>query len=158
GAPGTGKTHLLIDTAVEHLDAGLDPQSLLIIGPTRLTAASIRDELSRRAQRTFTEPVVCTWSSYAFDLIRRARVEGLLPQLERAPRLLSGPEQDTLIGHLLEGHSAGLTEGPQWPGELELAVETRGFRKEIREFFDRVSELGLEPADIADLGQQAKRP
>lgn len=158
GAPGTGKTHLLIDTAVAHLDAGLDPQSLLIIGPTRLTAASIRDELSRRAQRTFTEPVVRTWSSYAFDLIRRARVEGLLPQLERAPRLLSGPEQDTLIGHLLEGHSAGLTEGPQWPSELELAVETRGFRKEIREFFDRVSELGLEPADIADLGQQAKRP
>ncbi|MEG2579010.1 MAG: UvrD-helicase domain-containing protein, partial [Glutamicibacter sp.] len=34
GAPGTGKTHLLIDTAVAHLDAGLDPQALLIIGPT----------------------------------------------------------------------------------------------------------------------------
>ena len=158
GAPGTGKTSLLIDTAVAHLDTGLDPQSLLIVGPTRLTAASIRDELSRRAERTFTEPVVRTWSAYAFDLIRRARVEGLLPQLERVPRLLSGPEQDTLIGHLLEGHAAGLTEGPQWPSELELAVETRGFRKEIREFFDRVSELGLEPADIADLGQKANRP
>ncbi|MGP9032597.1 ATP-dependent helicase [Glutamicibacter mysorens] len=158
GAPGTGKTSLLIDTAVAHLDTGLDPQSLLIIGPTRLAAASIRDELSRRAERTFTEPIVRTWSAYAFDLIRRARVEGLLPQLERVPRLLSGPEQDTLIGHLLEGHAAGLTEGPQWPSELELAVETRGFRKEIREFFDRVSELGLEPADIADLGQKANRP
>ncbi|WP_255209568.1 ATP-dependent helicase [Glutamicibacter mysorens] len=158
GAPGTGKTSLLIDTAVAHLDTGLDPQSLLIIGPTRLAAASIRDELSRRAERTFTEPIVRTWSAYAFDLIRRARVEGLLPQLERVPRLLSGPEQDTLIGHLLEGHAAGLTEGPPWPSELALAVETRGFRKEIREFFDRVSELGLEPADIADLGQKANRP
>ncbi|MGZ2223064.1 ATP-dependent helicase [Glutamicibacter nicotianae] len=158
GAPGTGKTSLLIDTAVAHLDTGLDPQSLLIIGPTRLAAASIRDELSRRAERTFTEPVVRTWSAYAFDLIRRARVERLLPQLERVPRLLSGPEQDTLIGHLLEGHAAGLTEGPPWPSELALAVETRGFRKEIREFFDRVSELGLEPADIADLGQKANRP
>lgn len=158
GAPGTGKTRALIGTAVAHLDAGLDPQSLLIIAPTRMTAASIRDELSRRAEQTFTEPVVRSWSSYAFDLIRRARVEGLLPFLERSPRLLSGPEQDTLIGNLLEGHSHGLTSGPQWPEELELAVETRGFRKEVREFFDRVSELGLEPADVERLGEQAQRP
>lgn len=158
GAPGTGKTHALVQTAVAHLDAGLDPQSLLIIAPTRLTAATIRDELSRRAERTFTEPVVRTWSAYAFDLIRRARVEGLLPYLDRVPRLLSGPEQDTLIGNLLEGHAQGLTAGPGWPSELELAVETRGFRKEVREFFDRVSELGLEPADIADLGEAAQHP
>ncbi|WP_216661017.1 UvrD-helicase domain-containing protein, partial [Glutamicibacter halophytocola] len=158
GAPGTGKTNALINTAVAHLDAGLDPQSLLIIAPTRLTAASIRDDLSRRAERTFTEPVVRTWSAYAFDLIRRARVEGLLPFLERPPRLLSGPEQDTLIGNLLEGHATGLTTGPQWPSELELAIETRGFRKEIREFFDRVSELGLEPADIEQRGEEAARP
>lgn len=98
GAPGTGKTTALIDLAVGHLGAGLDPLQLLIIAPTRLTAAGIRDELSRRADQTFTEPVVRTWSAYAFDLIRRARLEGLLPTLERAPRLLSGPEQDTLIG------------------------------------------------------------
>lgn len=158
GAPGTGKTTALIDTAVARLDDGLDPLSLLVIAPTRLSAAAIRDELSRRAQRTFTEPVVRTWSAYAFDLIRRARVEGLLPFVERAPRLLSGPEQDTLIGNLLEGHAQGLTPGPGWPADLELAVETRGFRKELREFFDRVSELGLDPADIADYGQAAARP
>lgn len=158
GAPGTGKTRTLIETAVAHLNNGLDPQCLLIIAPTRSTAASIRDELSRRADQTFTEPVVRSWSSYAFDLIRRARVEGLLPFLERAPRLLSGPEQDTMIGNLLEGHAQGLTAGPPWPEALELAVETRGFRKEVREFFDRVSELGLEPADIEHYGELAKRP
>ena len=157
GAPGTGKTTALIESAVWNLDQGLDPESLLIIAPTRLTAAAIRDELSRRAERTFTEPVVRTWSAYAFDLIRRARVEGLLPFIDRAPRLLSGPEQDTLIGNLLEGHAEGLTPGPGWPKELELAVQTRGFRKELREFFDRVSELGLEPADIAEFGQSVQR-
>ncbi len=157
GAPGTGKTTALIDAAVAHLDAGADPLTLLIIAPTRLSAASIRDELSRRAQRTFTEPVVRTWSAYAFDLIRRARVEGLLPFIERTPRLLSGPEQDTLIGNLLEGQALGLTPGPGWPAELELAVPTRGFRKELREFFDRVSELGLDPGDIADYGESTQR-
>ncbi|WP_404285832.1 ATP-dependent helicase [Glutamicibacter arilaitensis] len=157
GAPGTGKTTALLDIAVAHLDAGLDPLQLLIIAPTRLTAAGIRDDLSRRADQTFTEPVVRTWSAYAFDLIRRARLEGLLPNLERAPRLLSGPEQDTLIGNLLDGHQKGLTAGPGWPEDLGLAIETRGFRKELREFFDRVSELGLDPVDIAELGEQANR-
>jgi len=157
GAPGTGKSTVLIDLAVRRLDEGLDPLSLLILAPTRNTAAVLRDELSARAERTFTEPVVRTWSAYAFDLIRRARVQGLLPFLERPPRLLSGPEQDTLLGHLLSGHEQGMTPAPPWPAELELAIGTRGFRKEVREFFDRVSELGLEPADIAELGEQARR-
>ncbi|MDR4532355.1 PD-(D/E)XK nuclease family protein [Glutamicibacter sp. PS] len=158
GAPGTGKSQLLISVAVQRLDRGLDPLRLLMIAPTRNAAAHLRDELSRRAQRTFTEPVVRTWSAYAFDLIRRARVEGLLPFVEREPRLLSGPEQDSMIAALLEGHTLGVTESPGWPQELELAIGTRGFRKEVREFFDRVSELGLEPADVADLGHAAHRP
>ena len=157
GAPGTGKSTLLLDVAVARLDRGLDPLSLLILAPTRHTAALLRNELSARAERTFTEPVVRTWSAYAFDLIRRARVEGLLPFLERTPRLLSGPEQDTLLGQLMAGHEQGLTQAPGWPPELELAVGTRGFRKEVREFFDRVSELGLEPADIQELGERAGR-
>ncbi|MCW4464361.1 ATP-dependent helicase [Glutamicibacter sp. MNS18] len=157
GAPGTGKSTLLIDVAVHRLDRGLDPLSLLILAPTRHTAGLLRNELSSRAERTFTEPVVRTWSAYAFDLIRRARVEGLLPFLEREPRLLSGPEQDTLLGQLLAGHEQGLTPPPPWPEELQLAIGTRGFRKEVREFFDRVSELGLEPADIQRLGAEAGR-
>lgn len=157
GAPGTGKSTLLVEVAVQRLRAGLDPLSLLVLAPTRNTAAMLRNELSARAEQTFTEPVVRTWSAYAFDLIRRARLQGLLPMVERAPRLLSGPEQDTLLGHLLEGHEQGLTPSPPWPEELRLAVGTRGFRKEVREFFDRVSELGLEPDDIAQLGEQAER-
>lgn len=157
GAPGTGKSTLLIDIAVQRLESGLQPLSLLILAPTRLSAGVLRNELSARADRTFTEPVVRSWSAYAFDLIRRARSEGLLPYLERAPRLLSGPEQDTLLAQLLEGHQLGLTPAPPWPEELELAVGTRGFRKEVREFFDRISELGLEPADIQRLGVQADR-
>lgn len=157
GAPGTGKSTLLIELAVTRLDAGLEPLTLLILAPTRQAAALLRNELSTRADRTFTEPVVRSWSAYAFDLIRRARSEGLLPYLERPPRLLSGPEQDTLLAQLLEGHQSGLTPAPPWPQELELAIETRGFRKEVREFFDRVSELGLEPADIQELGNQAER-
>ncbi|GAA4370318.1 ATP-dependent DNA helicase [Paeniglutamicibacter cryotolerans] len=154
GAPGTGKTTTLLAAITHRLDGGLDPQQLLVLAPTRAGAAALRNQLSQRASQTFSEPAVRTWSSYAFDLIRRARLKGLLPELTQPPRLLSGPEQDTLIGQLLEGHRLGFTPGPQWPESLGEAVSTRGFRKELRELFDRISEHGLDAGDLQDLGER----
>lgn len=157
GAPGTGKTTTLLRMLTARLDRGLDPAGLLVLSPTRVAAAQLRDDLSAATDKTFSEPAVRTWSAYAFDLIRRARLEGLLPQLQRPPRLLSGPEQDTLIGHLLEGHAQGFTPAPEWPASLGEAVGTRGFRKELRELFDRVSEHGLDAGELQDLGESLHR-
>ena len=158
GGPGTGKTTTLLRVLTRRLDAGLDPQHVLVLSPTRVAAASLRDDLSAGTEKTFSEPAVRTWSAYAFDLIRRARLDGLLPALQRPPRLLSGPEQDTLIGHLLEGHAQGITPAPEWPESLGEAVGTRGFRKELRELFDRISEHGLEAGALQDLGESLDRP
>lgn len=158
GAPGTGKTTTLLRMLTTRLDRGLDPANLLVLSPTRIAAAQLRDELSASTDKTFSEPAVRTWSAYAFDLIRRARLDGLLPHLQRPPRLLSGPEQDTLIGHLLEGHAQGFTPAPDWPASLGEAVGTRGFRKELRELFDRVSEHGLDAGELQDLGEALQRP
>ncbi|RAX50053.1 ATP-dependent helicase [Arthrobacter sp. AQ5-05] len=158
GGPGTGKTTTLLRVLTHRLDAGLDPQHVLVLSPTRAAAATLRDDLSAGTEKTFSEPAVRTWSAYAFDLIRRARLDGLLPALQRPPRLLSGPEQDTLIGHLLEGHALGITPGPEWPESLGEAIGTRGFRKELRELFDRISEHGLEAGALQDLGESLRRP
>ncbi|GAA3323454.1 ATP-dependent DNA helicase [Paeniglutamicibacter sulfureus] len=158
GGPGTGKTTTLLRVLTARLDTGLDPQHVLVLSPTRSAAATLRDDLSAGTDKTFSEPAVRTWSAYAFDLIRRARLDGLLPALQRPPRLLSGPEQDTLIGHLLEGHALGITTGPEWPESLGEAIGTRGFRKELRELFDRISEHGLEAGALQDLGESLGRP
>lgn len=158
GGPGTGKTTTLLRVLARRLDAGLDPQHVLVLSPTRVSAASLRDDLSESTDKTFSEPAVRTWSAYAFDLIRRARLDGLLPALARPPRLLSGPEQDTLIGHLLEGHAQEITPGPGWPESLGEAIGTRGFRKELRELFDRISEHGLYAGELQDLGEELNRP
>ncbi len=159
GAPGTGKSTVLVEAAVKRIeDDGVDPAGVLLLGPSRLAAARLRDGLSARLDRSLSTSPARTWASYAFDVLRRAKVEGRLPHLERAPKLLSGPEQDLIIKELLDGHRLGLGTAPTWPEDLRAALGTRGFRQEVRQLFDRVIEYGLTPADLAGLGQQNGRP
>lgn len=159
GAPGTGKSTVLIEASVQRMDHhGIDPAGALLLAPSRLAAARLRDGFSARLTRSLSTSPARTWSSYAFDLLRRAKVEGRMPHLDGPPRLMSGPEQDLIIRDLLLGHRLGLGTAPQWPAELSDALETRGFRKEIRELFDRVIEYGLAPEELAELGAAQKRP
>ncbi|MCU1574330.1 MAG: helicase UvrD [Micrococcaceae bacterium] len=159
GAPGTGKTTVLIETAVRRIrDDGVSPDSVLLVGSSRVAAARLRDQLTARLDRSLSLSPARTWASYAFDVLRRAKVEGRLPYLDRAPRLLSGPEQDLIIKELLEGHRLGIGKAPAWPQDLSEALATRGFRQEIRQLFDRVIEYGLSPEDLAALGVEHSRP
>jgi superfamily I DNA/RNA helicase/RecB family exonuclease len=159
GAPGTGKSTVLVEAAVRRIEAdGVDPAGVLLLAPSRLAAARLRDRLSARLDRSLSASPARTWASYAFDLLRRAKVEGRLPHLERAPKLLSGPEQDLIIKELLDGHRLGLGKAPRWPEDLGEALHTRGFRQEIRQLFDRVIEYGLSPAELAGLGRENGRP
>ncbi|WP_394939072.1 ATP-dependent helicase [Psychromicrobium sp. YIM B11713] len=161
GGPGTGKSMLLVEAAVHRVEElGIEPDRLLLLTPSRLTAARLRDELSARLQGTMSSSPARTWASYAFDILRRAQVEKVLPSSapERPPRLISGPEQDLLIKELLQGHQTGLAPGPQWPEELREALGTRGFRQEVRQLFDRVNDNGLSPEDLNELGLQNDRP
>lgn len=159
GAPGTGKSTVLIEAAVGRIENhGIDPAGVLLLAPSRLSAARLRDAFSARLSRSLSISPARTWSSYAFDLLRRAKVEGRMPYLEGPPRLMSGPEQDLIIKDLLEGHSLGLGTDPRWPAELRDALGTRGFRQEIRQLFDRVIELDLTSERLAQLGWENARP
>ncbi len=157
GAPGTGKSTVLIEAAVRRAERdGVDPERMLVLAPSRLAADSLRDRFTARLNRSLSTTPARTWASYAFDLIRRAKAEGILP-LPRPPRLLSGPEQDLIIKELLEGHALPGLELP-WPDDLGAALETRGFRQEVRQLFDRIIEAGRTPDDLVALAQQCSRP
>jgi superfamily I DNA/RNA helicase len=158
GAPGTGKSTVLVETAVQRIErGGLDPAGVLLLAPSRLAAAALRDALSARLERTISAAPARTWASYAFDVIRRAKAEGLLPHVTRAPKLLSGAEQDVIIKELLGGHGQNGVPQLPWPESLSLALGTRGFRQEIRQLFDRVIELGLAPEELRELGRRYGR-
>lgn len=159
GAPGTGKSSVLIETAVSRIENGsVDAAGTLLLAPTRLAAARLRDDFSARLHRSLSTSPARTWSSYAFDLLRRAKVLGLMPYLDNPPRLMSGPEQDLIIKSILEGHRQGFGTAPNWPSELRDALETRGFREEVRQLFDRVIEYDLAPEQLSQLGKENDRP
>ncbi|GAB2740156.1 ATP-dependent helicase [Sinomonas soli] len=158
GAPGTGKSRVLVEAAAIRVERdGLDPAGVLLLAPARAASARLRDAFTARLGRSLSAPPARTWQSYAFDLIRRARAEGRLDWLTRPPRLLSGAEQDLIVKELLEGHRTS-GRGPSWPEGFEAALPTRGFRHEVRELFDRVTEYGTTADELAELGVRAGRP
>src|SRR4051812_13643728 len=157
GAPGTGKSTVLVEAAVRRTQRdGLDPERMLILAPGRLAADTLRDRFTARLDRSLSTTPARTWASYAFDLIRRAKAEGILP-LPRPPKLLSGPEQDLIIKELLEGHALPGLELP-WPEDLNAALQTRGFRQEVRQLFDRIIESGRTAEDLVALARRCNRP
>ena len=158
GIPGTGKTHHLTERALRYLTDGNDPARLLILAPTRTAATRMRDTIAASSDRSLSVAPTRAWAAYAFDLLKRAQTRGLLTGVEGNLKLLSGPEQDVIIGELLANHAAGIAPGPAWPDSLREALPTRGFRHEIRDFFDRMAEYDLTAEDVQALARDYNRP
>lgn len=158
GIPGTGKTHHLTERALRYLTDGNDPARLLILAPTRTAATRMRDTIAAASDRSLSVAPTRAWAAYAFDLLKRAQTRGLLTGVEGNLKLLSGPEQDVIIGELLANHAEGIAPGPAWPDSLREALPTRGFRHEIRDFFDRMAEYDLTAEDVQALARDYNRP
>ncbi len=158
GIPGTGKTHHLTERALRYLADGNDPARLLILAPTRTAATRMRDTIAASSDRSLSVAPTRAWAAYAFDLLKRAQTRGLLSGVEGNLKLLSGPEQDVIIGELLANHAQGIAPGPTWPDVLRDALPTRGFRHEIRDFFDRMAEYDLTAEDIHRLATEHNQP
>lgn len=158
GIPGTGKTHHLTERALCYLADGNDPARLLILAPTRTAATRMRDTIAASSDRSLSVAPTRAWAAYAFDLLKRAQTRGLLSGVEGNLKLLSGPEQDVIIGELLSNHAEGIAPGPAWPNVLRDALATRGFRHEIRDFFDRMAEYDLTAEDVHALATEHNQP
>jgi len=155
GAPGTGLSTVAVEVVAQRVEAGeVTADTCLLLAPTRLAAARLRDAVTTRLGGTTTTPLARTHQSLGFGILREvAALAG-----DPAPRLLSGPEQDVILGELLAGHAAGESVAPPWPPSLELALPTRTFRGELRDLLMRAVELGLDPDDLGELGRSHARP
>jgi len=164
GGPGTGKSCLLVDAAVARIQAGADPESVLLLtgsgrigmrARSALTTALLRARSTGSGLVAVREPLVRTIHGYAYAVLRRAA--------ERAgdapPRLVTSAEQDAIIRELLVGD---LEDGPRaavaWPAHLRPALSTAGFATELRNLLARCAERGVDPQALERLGRRSRRP
>lgn len=164
GGPGTGKSSLLVDAAVAHIAAGVEPESVLLLtgsgkldlrARSALTMALLRSAPVGQGRAAVREPLVRTPHSYAYAVLRRAA--------ERAgdapPRLLTSAEQDAIIRELLAGHlEDGSAAATAWPAHLRPALATAGFATELRDLLARCAERGVDPVALERLGRRCGRP
>lgn len=152
GGPGTGKTAVLVESAIRRIKNGLAPEKLLILGYGRERASALRDEVVTRAGVTMREPLARTFHSFAFSILRNAAIrDGLVP-----PVLLSGAEQDLWIRELIAGNKED--DARRWPDFLTPALGTDGFVRELRDLILRASERNLAPNELKELGARYQRP
>jgi superfamily I DNA/RNA helicase/RecB family exonuclease len=154
GGPGTGKTSVLIEAALSRINGGDNPDSILLITFGRERASELRDAIALRSSATMHEPLARTFHSLAFSILKMNTGEKY-----REPILLSGPEQESFIGQLLEGD---VIDGyRQWPLDLHDGEDkkgnpllTQGFIRELRDLIMRANERGITPEQLAERGKQ----
>lgn len=143
GGPGTGKTTTLIESVINRVNAGVDPNSILIITYGRERASELRDAIALRAVSTSFEPLARTFHSLSFSILN----EKLASDNARYV-LVSGAEQDVAIAEMLTNSLVSIP----WHPELSQAIKTRGFVREVRDLILRATELGLTAKDLQERG------
>src|SRR3954454_16433716 len=69
GGPGSGKTTVLVEAVASRVERdGLDPGQGLVLAPTRLAGARLRELVTGRLARTVREPLARTPQSFAFGV------------------------------------------------------------------------------------------
>jgi superfamily I DNA/RNA helicase/RecB family exonuclease len=154
GAPGTGKTSTVIEVVVQRVRDGIMADQCLVLTASRIAAADLRERITARIGGTTTEPLARTHQALGFGILRQAAALRGDP----SPRLLSGPEQDVILGELLAGHACGEGKPGNWPQHLQAALATRGFRTQLRDLLMRAVERGLDAGGLAALGAAHGRP
>ncbi|PZU49626.1 MAG: ATP-dependent helicase [Microbacterium sp.] len=159
GAPGSGKTTVIVDRVVALLEAGCAPDEVLVLTPTRSSATVLRDRLALAVRVATPGPLARSIAAFAYQLVRANAVHaGLEP-----PQLLTGPDEDRIVQDLLDGDAederAGAPRVPAWPEWLGAEVRgTRGFRAELRAFIAECTTLGITPDTLAGLARAREKP
>lgn len=155
GAPGTGKTTVVIELVKAAVAQGIDPEKILVLSATRRSAGHLRNVVAQSIAGPIRGAIVRTAAAAAFTILTaQASAQG-----DPAPRLITGPEQDQLLAQILQGHQDSLVPALHWPTSIpEETLGLRGFRAELRDLFMRAAENGLGPEELDELGRTYERP
>ncbi|WP_062069733.1 UrvD/REP family ATP-dependent DNA helicase [Demequina sediminicola] len=154
GTPGSGKTSVVAAVARQAVRDGVRPERLLVLAPTRMAAASLRDTVSAAVDVPTGVPVARTAASVAHAILAsRASARN-----QPAPSLITGADQDALLRDILAGHRAGDGRVPDWTGVVpDEATALPGFRHELRDLLMRATEAGAGPEDLRRWARETGR-
>jgi superfamily I DNA/RNA helicase/RecB family exonuclease len=152
GAPGSGKTSLLVERAAHLVDSGLHPDRVRVLTPTRQSATRLRDVLSERIPRATRGALAHSVASLAFSIVAADHVTRHLPP----PTLRSGADIDEDIRDLLGDPTRHQSPFADLFEPQVIATET--FRTELRELMARVIEHGHGPDDLVAWGRAYEIP
>ncbi|MFF7455916.1 ATP-dependent helicase [Kitasatospora sp. NPDC008115] len=161
--PGTGKTTTLVEAVARRIEAGADPERILVLTFSRKAAMELRDRMAGRLSATAAgaraaAPQATTFHSFCYALLRAHQDPA---DYAEPLRLLSGPEQDVMVRELLAGGAEDARRGRSriaWPLDLRACLTTRGFADEVRAVLARSRELGLGEAELARFAEGVQRP
>jgi superfamily I DNA/RNA helicase len=143
GGPGTGKTAVLRERFARLVEAGADPEGIVLFALSRRAAKDARDQIMARLGRSVPELPAWSFHQYAYRLLA-ARYGELA--YEAPPKVLAAPEQYAEVRGLL------LDQRPQdWPRFGDL-LDVPAFGRQIADFVLRCQERLLSPDDLDALG------
>lgn len=154
GAPGSGKTTVLVECYARAIDRpGWSEAEVLALAPSRLAASSVRSAIETRVGRALGGSSARSFASLAFSVLAQAAAVAGLP----APRLLTGTVQDEAIATVIE---RGLERGGGRGVLAPEIVRSAAFRAELREFWRVLDDFDLDPEVLLErcerlLGQAA---
>jgi len=99
GASGSGKTTAIIARVEALLHAGIAPDELLVLTPTRAGATALRDRLAIAVRMATPGPLARSLAAFAYQLVRAHAVA----VGDEPPQLLTGPDEDRMLQDLLDG-------------------------------------------------------
>ncbi|WP_010156768.1 UvrD-helicase domain-containing protein, partial [Leucobacter chromiiresistens] len=144
GAPGSGKTRVLVETFRRAIDRpGWGEQDVIALAPNRLAAADLRARIERAIGRAIGGTPVRTAASLGFAILSRERA---LVGAD-APRLLTGTVQDELLADVIA--EEGATALARDAGITPEVLATAAFRAELRDLWRVVDDFGRSPQGLA---------
>ena len=156
GSAGSGKTFLLEQLALKAIqEEKIAPEKIIFIAFSRHQARSVRKHLTSYSDSPALMRIT-TFHSFAYGVVQQ--VVNQNPELEifENLKLLSGPEQEVRVHELLINSIKD--KSINWPEELKAAVGTYGLTQQVRNLFARIRSLGMDPADLTNLGILHENP
>ena len=123
GAPGTGKSTVLIELVAARVKAGTLPDNIAVLSPNRVSAGHLRNALGLRLGVATNGALARTPGSLAFAIAQEhALATGQLP-----PRMLTGSEQDSIITERMKAAGCiviGARAGVDGPWRIETVTHS----------------------------------